>query len=55
MKKRQLTVRVVRPNDWDEEAFKEHVAKVIFEMWKQVCPKELQLAVIENTLKKMNG
>lgn len=53
MEKIKLTVTVKAPEDWD--AFHEHVAEVMLEAWKSMCPKELQLQVLERTLEIING
>lgn len=48
MEKRKLTVTVKAPEDWD--AFHEHVAEVVLEAWKSMCPKELQLQALERAM-----
>lgn len=53
MKKRKLTVTVVEPVDPD--SFHRNVAEVMFEVWKDICPKELQLAAMDKALEKLKG
>ncbi len=48
MEKKKLTVTVKVPEDWN--AFHEHVAEVVLEAWKSMCPKELQLQALERAM-----